>query len=93
MGGGGVSESRLAVVTTLYESNAREIPAMLRKLADEVERGDDGAHGSVREVAVVTWGAKLCVFGFGDADGGSIHLMLGAAQRAMEAPLLARADV
>lgn len=83
----------LAEVKTLYESNARDIPAMLRKLADEVERGAAGAHGEVREVGVVTYGDKLCLFGFGDADGGSIHMLFGAAMRAMEAPLLARADV
>jgi hypothetical protein len=83
----------LAEVKTIYESNARDIPAMLRKLADEVEKGAAGDHGEVREASVVTFGDKLCVFGFGDADGGSIHLMLAAAMRAMEAPLVARAEV
>jgi len=83
----------LAEVKTIYESNSRDIPAMLRKLADEVENGSTGEHGEVREVAVVTFGDKMCLFGFGDADGGSIHLLFGAAMRAMEAPLLARAQV
>lgn len=85
--------ARLAEVVTLYQSNARDIPAMLRRLADEVEKGVMGAHGDITEVAVVTWGDRLCVFGFGDTGANGIHLMLGAAQRAMEAPLVARAQV
>lgn len=71
----------------------RDIPAMLRRLADEVEKGVAGEHGPVYEAAVVTWGTKLCVFGFGDTSANGIHLMLGAGQRAIEAPLVARADV
>lgn len=30
-------EKKLKVVTTLFQSNARQIPVMMRKLADEVE--------------------------------------------------------
>lgn len=72
----------LKPVTTLYESNARMIPAMLRMSADSIEKErDEGYSPTVAMVAV-----QLCangdalVYGWGDTDNlraiGTLHLGL-----------------
>lgn len=76
----------LAEVTTLYETNIRDIPAKLRELADEIEKSHDGQYGEVRELAFVAYGDKLCVFGLGAADATTTHTLLCAGARCIEEP-------
>lgn len=47
----------MKVVTTLYESNARQIPQMLRKLADDIE-SKPGAQAQ-RKLLSITDGGEL----------------------------------
>lgn len=64
----------LAEVVTLYDTNARDIVASIRKLADDIEAGD---YGDVREVALAMAGDKLHVFGWGpEQDGATTQLLL-----------------
>jgi hypothetical protein len=72
--------SGLAEVVTLYDSNMRDVPTMLRRLADDIEAG---LHGDVQEAAAVVFGDTLDVMGWGRTqDGGSTALLLQAgAQR------------
>ncbi len=63
----------------------QDIPAMLRKLADDVEAGE---YGKVMEATVVTSGDRLDVFGFGGADGTVAHYLLCCGARKLEEPRL-----
>lgn len=56
----------ISEVTTLYESNARQIPEMLRMSADNVERDKD-VHSMVA-VAMHSDGS-ITVYGWGDVLG------------------------
>lgn len=49
-------------VQTLYEKNYRDIPNMLRRLADGIEGNE---YGAVGEVACVVMCDKVAVFGWG----------------------------
>lgn len=65
-----------AEVVTLYESNMRDPVATLRKIADQIERGD---YGDVGCLAVVLLGDAMEVFGAGtDSEGPSVGLLLHA---------------
>jgi hypothetical protein len=60
----------LKVVETLYETNARDIPGMLRKLADNIEAGDYTPEAMVGVMLCAgqdsdEWG-QIEVFGWGD---------------------------
>lgn len=71
----GPGDGRFNVVP-LYETNFRDVPAMLRRLADDIEAGK---YGEVREGATVLMGSELEVFGWGqDQDGASTAIMLQA---------------
>lgn len=71
-----MSETKLAEVVSLYETNSRDIPAMLRKMAEDIEAG---RYGEVGEAALVLYGDTLEVFGWGSAqDGTSSSLLLQA---------------
>ena len=68
----------LAEVKTLYQSNARNVPEMLRKLAADIE---EGVHGQVEGLTSVMIsgkdGVQKCdVFAFGDL-GGNYYDALG----------------
>lgn len=64
-------------VETLYEVNFRNVPEMLRKLADEIE--DEVEYGYVTQAAMVIFGDKLHIFGWGEkCDAGEISLLLQA---------------
>lgn len=77
--------TKLATVTQLYESNSRDIAATLRHLADEIEQAPD----QVREVALVSWGAHgLKVYGAGENDAASTHLLLSAGAQKIRQTLL-----
>lgn len=65
-----------AELVTLYQHNLRDPAAVLREIADAVERGD---YGNVGAVAVVVLGSQMDVFGFGpDSEAPSIALLLHA---------------
>lgn len=69
-------------VTTLYDTNFRNVPEMLRTLADEIEGEEE--YGYVTQAAMVILGDKLHVFGWGEnADGGEISLLLQAGNQKM----------
>lgn len=66
----------LAEVIPLYESNRRDPVETLRKIADEIERGDLGAVGSV---GIVVLGDTMEVYGAGeDSEAPSVALLLHA---------------
>lgn len=70
-------ESKLAEVVSLYEANSRDIPAMLRRLADDIEAGRYG--DDVGEAACVILGDTMEVFGWGTVqDGASSATLLQA---------------
>lgn len=59
---------RLAVVETLYDTNCRSIPAMLREAADSIEQGDPD-EAPVAAVAVFRDAdGTLGVYGWGETD-------------------------
>lgn len=68
----------LAEVSTLYESNANDIPAMLRKLAAEIEVGE---RGEIVEAVCIIQGPQVDVFGWGPGACGKTSLgLLSAGQ-------------
>lgn len=79
-----MSKPKLAEVVSLYETNSRDIPAMLRKMADDIE---GGTYGEVGEAAVVLCGDTLEVFGWGAAQDGcsSATLLQAGAMRLIRA--------
>lgn len=69
-------------------SSLVDLPAKLRQLADDVEKGE---YGEARTCIVVLDAATLEVFGFGaEADGTVAHYLLACAQRIIEQPTLNR---
>lgn len=63
-------------VVSIYETNFHDIPAMLRKLADEIEAGE---YGEVNEAACAIFADRVEVFGWGPTrDGASAALLLQA---------------
>lgn len=66
----------LAEVVSLHDSNFRDPAATLRKIADDIERGEFGAVGSI---GIVILGDQLTVCRAGeDADPCSIGMLLHA---------------
>lgn len=61
----------LAEVHTLYDTNCRSIPDMLRQAADSIEdEADDGNDPTVAMFAIqLTAGGQIAVYGWGDCDG------------------------
>jgi hypothetical protein len=57
---------KLAPVEVLYEKNYRDIPAMLRKLANDIEAGTFGE--AVDALCVLETDKKVEVFGWGEAQ-------------------------
>jgi hypothetical protein len=74
-----------ATLHALPSAKLQDIPAMLRRLADDIEAGE---YGEVREAVCVTHGSGLDVFGFGSADGTVSHYLLCCAARKLEEPML-----
>lgn len=71
-----MSNSRLAEVVQLHDSNFRDPVSTLRKIADEIEAGD---YGPVGTVAVVVLGDQLSVMRAGeDADPCAVGMLLHA---------------
>lgn len=81
-----VGDSVSVDVETIYETNLRDIPTMLRCLADEIEEGEYGAVGSV---ACAVLGDELSVFGWGpNCNAGEVHLLLCAGANYMVQPII-----
>lgn len=61
--------SRLALVETLYEKNAADVPAMLRKSADSIEAETD-EHDRTRAMVGVqlTHNGVIAIYGWGALD-------------------------
>lgn len=74
-----------ASLHVIYENSVHDIPAMLRALADSISAGE---YGDVREMAIVSSGRQLDVFGFGAADGTVTHYLLACGMRKLEEPAL-----
>lgn len=70
-----------ATLHVLPSAKLQDVPAMLRKLADDMEAGE---YGRVMEAAVVISGNELNLFGFGTADGTVAHYLFCCAARKME---------
>lgn len=76
----------LAEVVPIYESSLLDVPAKLRKLADDLDAGTYGVPGCC---AVALLADNLIVFGFGpDSGGPSVHILLSAACRTLEQGIL-----
>lgn len=75
-----------AVAEKIYETNFRDVAAMLRKTADDIEANE---YGPIGTAALVLFGNRLEVFGFGpDCDGGSVSLILQAANNILLMPII-----
>lgn len=72
--------TKLAEVHTLYESNCRQIPEMLRQAADSIETEE--AEGFSRTVAMgavqITENGDVQIYGWGETDA---YKMLGMLER------------
>ncbi len=74
--------TKLAEVHTIYETNARSIPDMLRQSADSLDTEvDEGFARTTAMIAVqLTEGGGIKVYGWGDTDNihalGLLHLGL-----------------
>lgn len=76
----------MELVKTIYESNFRDVPATLRRIADEIEAGN---YGEVSCVGLVLLGDSLEVFGIGpDSEAPSIALVLNAGAMKLTMPVL-----
>jgi hypothetical protein len=67
-------------VVTMRDHSLREVSAMLRQTAENI---DAGQYGEIGTCAMVLFGDKINVFGFGpDASGPTVHIVLcaGAAE-------------
>lgn len=71
----GKRKKHLKVYHTLYETNMRDVPKMLRKLAKNIEAGE---YGVVDQVALVASTEKhgITLFGYGDTSGSGTYLLL-----------------
>lgn len=74
----------LAPVATLYTHTLRDVPAILRSIADAVEAGE---YGGTVQCAVVLNSAKLEIFSAG-ADPTEVHYLLCCGAARMQEPLL-----
>lgn len=75
----------LSVVSTLYETNFRDVAATLRNIADDVEAGKFGTVGCC---ALALLGDRLEVFGIGpDSDATAVGMVLLAAANKMARPI------
>ena len=76
----------MELVKTIYESNFRDVPATLRRIADEIEAGN---YGEVSCVGLALLGDSLEVFGIGpDSEAPSVALVLKAGVMKLTMPVL-----
>lgn len=72
---------KLAVVSVMREHNLRDIPSMLRQIADEIEHG---SYGSPEKAAIVLQGKHTDLFAIGDCDISGAHLLFSLGCRKIE---------
>lgn len=62
--------TKLAEVHTLYEANARSIPAMLRQAADNIESEAEEGYSPTTAMVAVQLGenGEVQIYGWGDTD-------------------------
>ena len=61
--------TKLAEVVTLYDSNASQIPAMLRKRADAIDAETEKDDRTIATIFIeVTESGDLEIYGFGQTD-------------------------
>ena len=61
--------TKLAEVVTLYDSNASQIPAMLRKRADAIDAETEKDDRTIATIFIeVTESGDLEIYGFGKTD-------------------------
>jgi cytoskeletal protein CcmA (bactofilin family) len=65
--------------------NLRDIPNILRNIANKIEANE---YGHAKGCVVVLHADQLEVFGMGEADGTVTHYLLACAQRKIEGPML-----
>lgn len=61
----------LSVVTTLFEKNCRDIPAMLRQSADAIEQEDPTTDDAITKAIIavqITLDGQIVVYGWGDTN-------------------------
>ncbi|HEX8418561.1 MAG TPA: hypothetical protein VF638_00955 [Sphingomonas sp.] len=64
-----MTKPHLAPVTTIYEKNASDVPAMLRKAADSIEAETDDDDRTKAMMAVqVSHGGAIAIYGWGPVD-------------------------
>lgn len=77
-------------VSTIYEKNMRDMPAMLRRLADRIESGEVSAR---QIVCIVECPSDVMIFGWGDSTAlETIGLLSLGASRLSECILVRRDD-
>lgn len=72
-------------VVPLYETNFRSIPDALRKIADQIESGENG---EVNDCVIVAQGTEFQIYHNGEGNVETAHLLLACAQRKMELAVL-----
>lgn len=75
----------LSKVETLNQTNRRDIPATLRVIADQIERGDNGV---VDSVTLVVKGKILDICHLGEGNSDKAHLLLCLGQRKLESMVM-----
>lgn len=74
-------------VIELTKSNFRDIPATLRRIADDIEAYN---FERVEDAVIVLQGDQLNVFHTGRGDVGSAYMLLGCAKRKIEHAVLSK---
>ncbi|MND20873.1 hypothetical protein D3C76_47890 [compost metagenome] len=85
-----MADRQLAEVVTLYDSNYRDVPATLRRIADMIEHGN--LAGAKEAALVVMAPAGLEVFGLGDADATGAHYLLCCGAAKLQMPTIRHGD-
>lgn len=82
-----MSAPKLAVVTALYETNARQIPEMMRKLASEVEDPPIAGANPDQCVCIIrdSQTGQINVYGWGNIDIEDSLAMLAVSTRKLSA--------
>jgi|GEM_PF-6878664 len=75
----------LAPVVTIHPHTLRDVPAVLRSIADRIEGGE---FGDATQCAVVLNGDMLEIFAIGDCDPTDAHYLLCCGAARMQEPLL-----
>ncbi|MDH7638949.1 hypothetical protein [Sphingomonas oryzagri] len=85
---------KLAEVVTLYESNARDIPAMLRTAAASIESEADEGFSPTRAIVAVqvAENGKIQVYGWGETEAMDSIALLNMGAASLTHTLLAQQE-